>query len=102
MLQIMLRYTRPLNLLFKAAHKRERLIPQIVMHTSMVMSAAEDTLLLPQLTVTGSTNLAGEYTPWTGVLKVFEYGLSHGKMSLKISLPGIQQRLGGQWYQISH
>jgi hypothetical protein len=100
MLQIMLHYTRYLNLLLKAAYKRGRLIPQIVTHTPMVMSAAEDTLLLRALTVTSSTNLAGAYTPWTGVLKVFEYGLSHEMKSLRISLPGIQQRLGGHWYQI--
>ena len=96
----MLRYIRHLNFLLKAAYKRESSIPQIVMPVPMVMLGAEDTFLRRPVTVTDSTNLAGEYTLWTGVMQVFEYGLSHEKMSLKIFLLGIQQQLGGQWYQI--
>lgn len=64
----------------------------------MEMPDVEDIALLPPVTATDIITSTVEYTPWTGVLKEFEYGLSHDKISLKISLPEIPLLMGGHWY----
>ena len=85
---------------FQAAHKLENSILQTVMQTLMATQDVEDIVPHLQVTVTDLTNLVVESMLWIGVLKEFEYGLSRGEISLKISLLGTQLQMDGHWFEL--
>ena len=94
-------FTRQPAVPFQAVHKLESSIQQIAMQMLMATKDVEDIVPRRQVTVTDSINLVVEYMLWIGVLKEFEYGLSRGEMSLKISLLGTQPQMDGHWFELS-